>query len=89
MAVLQPADYSELRDRVYRAGSGKEELKARPSLPNEGQLLAAFQACEDFWENNRATLKAAIDTALGFTTTAALARKLALAWLIWKIAKGG
>ena len=89
MAVLLPADYGALRRLLYRTGEGKEELKARPNLPNEAQLLAAFQVLEDFWENNKAAVKVDLDTALGFTTTAPLAKKIGKAWLAWKFGQGG
>lgn len=89
MAQLTPSDYDELRRTIYTTGGGKDELKARAALPNEAQLVAAFQALEDRWENNRLTLKGDIDTALGFTTTATLAKKIGLAWLIWKATRGG
>lgn len=89
MAVLTADDYRALRDSIYRAGFGKEELKARPGLPSKAQLLAAFQSIEDFFEANRTVLKTGIDTAIGFTTTAALARKIVLTWLIWKVGIGG
>ena len=85
MAVIE---YGKLREYIYQAGQGKEELKARPSLPNEAQLTATFQAIEDFWVNNQTTLKASIDIAIGFTTSAALARKLVIAWLYWKFLRG-
>ena len=47
MADLTP-HYAVLRRAVYQAGLGKEELKALPTLPNKGELLAAFQAMEDY-----------------------------------------
>lgn len=87
MAVLTGADYGELRNSVYQLGKGKEELKALAFLPNKSQVLAAFQAIEDFWEANKATLKADVDTALGVTTTAAFAEKILAAWLSWKVNK--
>lgn len=89
MATLTNAHYKQLRASVYRWGEGKEELKARANLPSEAQLKAAFQACEDFWESNKATLKANIDQALGVTTTNPEARKIALAWLRWRVGNGG
>jgi hypothetical protein len=76
MAVLTAADAGELWNLLYQ-------------LPNQTKILAAFQVIEDFWENNKATVKANIDTALGVTTTATEAKKIALAWLIWKVKIGG
>ena len=89
MATIDAQAYETLRASLYRAGEGKEELKARANLPNEAQLKAAFQACEDFWETNKATLKTNIDTALGVTTTNTEAKKIALAWLRWRVGNGG
>jgi hypothetical protein len=89
MAILGPADYRDMRRQLYSPGDGKEELKARPNLPNEAQLKAAFQVFEDFWENNKVSVKASLDTAIGFTTTAALAKKIGRVWLFWKFGQGG
>ena len=90
MAALTPDDYGQLRKYVYRFGSGKEELKAdSASLPNEAKLLAAFQVFEDFWEANRVAVKTSLDAAIGFTTSNALAKKLAVAWLANKTMRGG
>lgn len=89
MAVLTSQQYHDLRRAVYTKGSGKEELQALPALPNESQFLAAFQAIEDFWENNRAALKTAIEAALGQAITNACARKILIAWLQHKLRIGG
>lgn len=89
MAVLTSINYGELREILYRPGAGKEELKAHPALPDQIHILAAFQVLEDFWENNKANIKTAVDAALGVTTTAIEAKKIGLAWLIWKVGKGG
>lgn len=89
MAVLTNDDYGQIRESLYKASFGKEELKALPNLPSEAQLKAAFQAIEDFWANNAATLKTNMETALGRSITAALARKIGRAWLEWKTGKGG
>jgi hypothetical protein len=85
MATLVPTDYDALRNSLYLMGAGKEEMKAMSHLPNVFQLLAAFQAIETFWENNKASLKAQVDVAYGQTTSAALAKKIMIAWLNWKI----
>jgi len=89
MAVLTSANVGELWNILYQRGAGKDELKAHAALPNQAKILAAFQVIEDFWENNKATVKANIDTALGVTTTATEAKKIALAWLVWKVKIGG
>jgi len=81
MAILTDADYGAIRRALYRWGAGKDELKARPALPNKTQLRAAFQAIEDNSQASRATIKAAVDAALGFTTTVPLAKKLYAAYV--------
>lgn len=89
MATLINTDYGRLRDLLYRAGFGKEELKALASLPNESQILAGFQVFEDFWTNNAAQVKSNLEAALGRSITNTLARKFGRAWLEWKTDKGG
>lgn len=89
MAVLNTDDYQKLREHLYQWGTGKEELKALSNLPNKSQMLAAFQAIEDFWTTNAATLKTNMEVALGRPISVALARKIGLAWLTWKVGKGG
>jgi len=86
---LTNAEYGVLRDRLYRLGRGKEELKALPNLPNKTQLIAVFQVLEDFWENNKATVKGDMETALGFSITGTLAKKIGRAWLESKFGRGG
>jgi hypothetical protein len=88
MAILTDSDYSEMRDRLYSVGQGKEQLKAHPVLPNESQLRAAFQSIEDSWEANRAAMKSALDGALGVTTTAIEARFFFAAWIVNKLRRG-
>lgn len=87
--AISDSDYGALRQEVFRWGAGKEELKALPSLPSETQLRAVFEALESFWETNRATLKAQMDAAAGFTLPLQLARKIGVAWLRSKMGRGG
>ena len=87
MAALTPTDYGEIRNSIYRAGLGKEELKALPALPTATQLLAAFQSLEDDMVSFFPTLKAGIDTELGLTTSNMLAQKIVAGYLLWKIKK--
>lgn len=90
MAILTNEDYGPLRKSLYRAGFGKEELKALlGGLPSEAQLLAAFQVIEDLWADNAVQIKADLEAALGRTITNALAKKIGRAWLEWKTGKGG
>ena len=84
MAILTNAEYGQLRAAIYRRGAGKEELKALAALPSKAKLLAVFQAIEDNSQASRAAIKSAIDAALGFATSAALARKLYAAYVAVK-----
>ena len=84
MAILTDADYGALRDALYRKGAGKEELKALPVLPNKATLRAMFQAIEDNSQASRVSIKSALDTAAGFVTSLALARKVYLAYIAVK-----
>lgn len=84
MAILTDTDYGNIRRTLYRKGAGKEELKALPALPNKATLRAMFQAVEDNSLASRAAIKAAIDTAAGFITSPAIARKLYLAYVAVK-----
>ena len=84
MAILTDADYGAIRQALYRKGAGKEELKALPALPNKATLRAMFQAIEDNNQASRAAVKAAVDAAAGFVTSAALARKLYAAYVAVK-----
>ena len=68
----------ELHKKVY------DELLAISPPLTKAQLKAAFQACEDFWENSRAGLKADIDTAVGQALSVSLAKKIGKLWLKWK-----
>lgn len=87
MAVLTSDDYREMRQYIYRNGFGKEELKARASLPNEAQQLAVFQALEDATVSHfTGTIKPAIDNNIGgAATTLVLAQKIYAGYLRWKI----
>ena len=89
MAILQPADYHDLRKLTYRAGDGKEELKSLPTLPSEPKLLAIFQAIEDRAVAAFALAKSDIETLLGQPISAVMMRKLDRAWLRWRDARGG
>ncbi len=82
MAILTKAQKFEMHKLIRQIGFGKAELKATAvSAPKLGD---AFQAVEDFWATNKLTLKSDIDTAIGFTTTNAFAKKIGKAWLAWK-----
>lgn len=90
MAQLTAADYKQIRRAVYQAGAGKEELKSLAGLPNEAKLLAVFQAAEDRTVAAFVAFRADLETILGIPTNAAslaLARKVYVAYLTWKMAQ--
>lgn len=89
MATLTDTEAGVMRRTVYTPGQGKDEIKALASVPNKSQWKAAFQVLETFWEANKTQVKADIETALGRSITNALAKKIGLAFLIWKVTKGG
>jgi len=89
VATLTWANYKELRAKAYRKGYGKEELKALSRLPNKTELMAMFQACEDWFVNSfnntpSISFKDALSTAFGQTITNSLAQKVAVIWFAWK-----
>jgi hypothetical protein len=86
---IQPSDYRDLRKLAYEKDGCKAEMKALPHLPTNAQLLAVFQAIDDFWAANASTLKASMQTAYGQTIPNVLAKKLGRAWLRWKFEQGG
>ena len=73
MAITIDADdYKKVRSDLYR-GTIKTELKNLTNLPDKSELQAAIQFCMSTLDNNKATIKSGIDSALGITTTASLA----------------
>jgi hypothetical protein len=86
---LTDTEYGELRNATWRDAVTKAQLKALPALPNRVTLTAIFQAIDDFWEANRATLKADMDAAAGATIPNPLAKALGKIWLLWKFKRGG
>jgi hypothetical protein len=84
---ISDEQYGLMRDALRR--EAKAELKALANLPNETQLRAAFDVLNDPWEADRLATKASIDTALGVTTTAALAKAIGKAFLSAKFRLGG
>lgn len=89
MPQLTPTDYAALRRALFRDAETKAELKALPNLPNETQLLAAFQAIEDDFTAFRQALRAKIATAFGLPTTASLTvrlnRRILAHYCLWKM----
>lgn len=88
MATLTAADYKDIRKSCYVKGGGKEELKTLASLPNEPTLLSIFQAAEDRTIAAFVLFRADMESALGIPSnpaSLALAKKLYVAYLLWKI----
>lgn len=85
MAVLTTEDFRQLRSVIYQGSSAsKQALKAFASgVPTGEQLKAAFQALEDRYTADRLNYKAALDAALGQTTTIALAKEFERVWHEW------
>ncbi len=86
---LTNAEYGELRNASWRDATAKAQLKALATLPDKPTLKAVFAALDDFWEANRATLKAEMDAAAGSTLPNPLAKALGKIWLHWKFGRGG
>lgn len=85
--ALSWQDYKSLRKALFRPYSGKEDLKELPNLPTKSQMLAAFEVIDTIWENNRATIKGQIDTAIGQIIQNTLAKEIGKCWLGWKFGK--
>lgn len=89
MAALTDSDFSELRAAMYQGGSvAKAQIKTLPVLPSSGAWRAGFQAINDRYVADRPNYKAALDTALGVTTSPALAKEFERAWHTWWARKG-
>ena len=80
MAVITDADVREMYLQLYRKGEGKEEIKA-DGLLSPTVIKAVFQAIEDWYEGERATVKAAIVAAAGRPMTNAAAKKYGRVWM--------
>lgn len=83
MATLTSSNYTKIRQIAASDATTKAVFKALAL--SKTNWYAVFQAVEDWFVNGSATsLKAAIDTAAGVTTTAAQARRIALTWIKWR-----
>lgn len=82
MATLTDAQCTAFRHKLHTEALDLQ-LAEMPHL-TKAQLKVGFQAIEDFWEANRATLKFGIDTAVGQNISNALAKKMVKFWLQWK-----
>lgn len=85
MAILTSADLTDVRRLIDRARS----VAINYTKP---QANAAIQAVEDWFEDNRAALSAAIDAAtepLGITLTNPQKREFVKQWLTDKFQRGG
>ncbi len=80
MAILTDADVADLYRQLYRKGEGKEEIKA-DGLLSPTVIKAVFQAIEDWYEGERATVKAAIVAAAGRPMSNAAAKKFGRVWM--------
>ena len=81
MAILATRQLATLRREV--------EKSPEPIDYTKGEINAALQAIEDWWENNRLTLSTVIDNATAKSFTATQKRQIGRAWMIDKAARGG
>lgn len=93
--ALSSSDYKLLRKCLYRAGDGKEEMKAWANLPNETQLLAMFQAVDDRMTAAAVQARNDMEAILGFNlgpdsaSRTAMLKKIIRAWMRWRDSIGG
>ena len=88
MSTLTNADKTIMKREYFRLGHGKEEFKGVNPSMNGVELLAVLQAIEDAWQDNKATVKTAMDVAANTTLTNAQAKVIGRAWLQWKAREG-
>lgn len=82
MTVLTDVQCTKFRHKLHDEALELQQAEL-PHL-TKAELKAGFQAIEDFWETNRATLKSDIDTAVGQNISIALAKKMGKFWLQYK-----
>lgn len=82
MAILSDTVLATMRQKLH--GDGLALLQAESPPLSKAEIKAAVQAIEDYWETNRANIKANIDAAVGRTISVALAKKLGKYWLQYK-----
>lgn len=89
MPVLTQPDYRDLRRALFSNQETKAELKALANLPDETQLLNAFQAIEDGFTAFRSSVRGLVATAFNVPTasiTPKLARRMLAHYCFWKMA---
>ncbi len=79
MAILTNFQCAKWRQKLHRDYLALMQGEAIPLTKTE--YKAAFQAIENFWENNRLTLKSDIDTAIGRSIGNSLAKKIGKQWM--------
>jgi len=80
VAALTRDQIIEVWRETYSAN--KADWKALTNLPNRAQRDAALQVLEDFWQDNLATNKTNVQTALGQTVSTPLLKAFARAWML-------
>lgn len=73
--------YGAFRQYLWR--HFKVDLKAA-GMFNKTQLRAAADAIDNHWEDGLAKVKSDLEIALGVSLTAAQAKTVAKAWMLWK-----
>ncbi len=79
MATITNVQCAKWRQKLHREALTLMQAEIIPLTKIE--YKAAFQAIEDFWEDNRAGLKGNINTAVGRNISNALARKIGKQWM--------
>lgn len=78
MATI-PANVTPVIQALRRDPAGWAALRAES--PSKQQLRSLVQGMENFFEANRAAMKAAMEAEAGITITQAFARKIGRAWM--------
>ncbi len=82
MATITDVQCGKWRQRLH--AESLDLMQAESTPLTKAEFKAAFQAVEDWYESERATVKGNIDTAVGRTITNALAKKIGKQWMNWK-----
>lgn len=77
--ALTNADFTAYKHALRGDVTAKAEMRA--AALSKAQWKAALQAIDDWYESERAAVKAAIDTAAGVTLSNPLAKKLGRVWM--------
>lgn len=82
MALLTETNYTNLRHFLH--DNAYDDLQGENPCLTKQQLRDGIQAIEDWWESEKANLKAEIDSAVGQTISNLLAKQMYKWWLNYK-----